>query len=218
MRILVVEDDPGIGELVYEDLKDQGYSVDWATDGDQALSLVHTFPYDLLVLDIVLPGPSGFDITETVRAKKNPLPILMLTARDGVDDRVAGLEHGADDYLVKPFHLKELRARVRSLLRRASGEASNRVTVGRLSIDLSGKRVWFAGSEVRLSLTEYGLLEFLALHPSGIFSRGDLLEHTWPAGTSVNPRLVDTYICYLRQKLADDAIETQRGLGYRFRG
>lgn len=218
MRLLVVEDDPGIGELVSDDLKEQGYAVDWATDGDEALSLLRSFPYDLVVLDIMLPGKNGFSVTRELRTRKEGVPILMLTARDAVEDRVKGLELGADDYLVKPFHLAELRARVLALLRRARGEASNRVKVGRCELDLSQKRAWFEGEEVRLSGTEYALLEFLALHPEGYFTRDELVEHAWPGEAVIDPRTVDTYIRYLRRKLDDSAIETRRGLGYRLLG
>lgn len=218
MRVLVVEDDPGIGDLVCEDLRDQGYAVDWAQDGDEAQSLLSSFPYDLVVLDLMLPGMGGLDLTMALRLEGNGVPVLMLTARDSVEDRVQGLEVGADDYLVKPFHLKELRARVLALLRRAQGEASNRVSVGRCKLDLSQKRAWFEASELRLSGTEYALLAFLALHHVRYFTRDELLEHAWPVNTGIESRTVDTYIRYLRRKLSSDAIETRRGLGYRFRG
>ena len=218
MRILVVEDDKGVGKLVSEDLSDQGYAVDWAQDGDEAYSLLQSFPYDLLVLDVMLPGQDGFTLTRELRARKKSLPILMLTALDGLEDRVKGLQLGADDYLVKPFHLVELRARVHALLRRALGDGSNQVTVGRCVLDRSQRRAWFGGDELHLSGTEYALLEFLVLHPEGYFNRDELLEHAWPGETSVDPRTVDTYIRYLRRKLSDDAIETRRGLGYRLLG
>lgn len=217
MRVLVVEDDPGIGELVLDELTREGYALDWAQDGDEALSLTESFPYDLIVLDIMLPGSDGFTIAKTLRLKKQKLPILMLTARDGIDDRVKGLELGADDYLVKPFHLKELRARVRALLRRSQGEASNRVEVGRLKFDLEKKQVWWENIEIELSGREYALLEFLALHAGGFYTREQLLEHLW-AEVSIEPRTIDTYILYLRRKLSQDAIETVRNLGYTFRG
>jgi two-component system, OmpR family, response regulator len=218
MRILVVEDDTGIGELVVDELTREGYAVDWAQDGDEALSLTESFPYDLLVLDLMLPGKDGFTVAQTLRLHKQRVPILMLTARDGIDDRVKGLELGADDYLVKPFHLKELRARVRALLRRSQGEASNLVEVGRLNLDLEKKQVWWQKLELELSGREYALLEFLALHAGGFYSREALLEHVWPGEASIDPRTVDTYILYLRRKLATDAIETVRNLGYTFRG
>jgi two-component system, OmpR family, response regulator len=218
MRVLVVEDDPGIGELVTEELTREGYALDWAQDGDEALSLVESFPYDLIVLDIMLPGVDGFTIAKTLRTNKQPVPILMLTAKDAIDDRVKGLELGADDYLVKPFHLKELRARVRALLRRSQGEASNTVEVGRLRLELSKKQVWWQAAELELSGREYALLEFMALHANGFYSREQLLEHVWPGESSIDSRTVDTYILYLRRKLTTDAIETVRNLGYTFRG
>ncbi len=218
MRVLVVEDDPGVGQLVSEDLTDEGYAVDWARDGDEALSLLSSFPYDLVVLDIMLPGRDGFSITRELRARERSVPILVVTARDAVDDRVKGLQLGADDYVVKPFHLAELRARVLALLRRAQSDGSNRVVVGRLELERSQRRVWFATDEVHLSGTEYTLLEFLALHAEGYFSRDQLVEHAWPGDASIDPRTVDTYIRFLRRKLTDDAIETRRGLGYRLRG
>jgi two-component system, OmpR family, response regulator len=218
MRVLVVEDDPGIGELLSDELSREGYAVDWAKDGNEALSLSESFPYDLLVLDIMLPSTDGFTIAKTLRLKKQSVPILMLTARDGIDDRVKGLELGADDYLVKPFHIKELRARVRALLRRSQGEASNTVDVGRLKLDMEKKQVWWQEVELELSGREYALLEFLALHANGFYTRERLLEHVWSGEASIDPRTVDTYILYLRRKLSNDAIETVRNLGYTFRG
>lgn len=218
MRVLVVEDDLGVGELVTDELKGEGYAVDWAQDGDEALSLLADFPYDLVVLDIMLPGRDGFEVTRTLRDARQQVPVLMLTARDGVDDRVRGLEGGADDYLVKPFHLTELRARVRALLRRAHGEGGNEVVVGRLRLELEQKRAWWQAQEVALSGREYVLLEFLALHAGGYYPREVLLEHVWPGAANIDPRTVDTYIRYLRRKLGDDAVETVRNLGYRFRG
>ena len=218
MRILVVEDDIDIGELVCEDLGEQGYAVDWAKDGDEALSLLKSFPYDLLVLDIMIPGPDGFEVTEILRAKENNLPILILTAQDAVDSCVKGLEKGADDYLAKPFYFKELRARILALLRRAQGKANNHTVVGRCELNLSQKRVWFKGLEVKLSSTEYKLLRFLMSYPDNYFTREELLEHVWSGESCIDPRTVDSYIHYLRRKLAGNTIETRRGAGYRFRG
>lgn len=218
MRVLIVEDDKGIGELLRDDLSEQGYALDWAQDGDEALELLASFPYDLVVLDLMLPSRDGFEIVGHLREQGKRVPVLMLTARDGVDDRVKGLELGADDYVTKPFHLTELRARVRALLRRSQGEASNKITVARLALDVAQKRAWFAGEEIRLSGREFSVLEFLAFNAGGYYTRDALLEHVWPGDTSVDPRTVDTYIRYLRRKLGDDAIETVRNLGYRFRG
>lgn len=218
MRVLVVEDDVGVGKLISEDLSDQGYAVDWVQDGDEALSLLSSFPYDLVVLDVMLPGKDGFALTRELRSRQKPLPILMLTALDGIEARVKGLELGADDYLVKPFHLAELRARVLALLRRSQGDGGNGIVVGRLVLERAQRRAWFAGRELRLSGTEYALLEFLAVNHEGYFNRDELLEHAWPGEASIDPRTVDTYIRYLRRKMTDDAIETRRGLGYRLLG
>lgn len=218
MRILLVEDDTGVGELVKEELEAQGFAVDWAKHGEEGYELSQSFPYDLLVLDVMLPGQNGFEIVEQLRKDKNKTPILMLTARDGIEDRVNGLELGADDYLVKPFHLTELRARVRALLRRSKGEADNTISVGRLNLDISQRRVVWQDEEVALSGREYALLEFFALNAEGYYPREKLLEHVWSGESSIDPRTVDTYIRYLRRKLGDDAITTVRGLGYRFSG
>jgi len=218
MRILLVEDDTGIGELIKEELEAQSFAVDWAQHGDEGYELSQAFPYDLIVLDIMLPGQNGFEIIEKLRNEKNKVPVLMLTARDGVEDRVKGLELGSDDYLVKPFHLTEFRARVRALLRRSKGEADNTVNVGRLDLDISQRRAVWQGEEVALSGREYALLEFFALNSEGYYPRERLLEHVWSGESSIDPRTVDTYIRYLRRKLGDDAIETVRGLGYRFSG
>ncbi|WP_243094683.1 response regulator transcription factor [Thermus thalpophilus] len=217
MRVLLVEDDPRVGELVREVLEAEGYAVDWVTTGEEALGLLATFPYDLAVLDVMLPGMDGFALLRKLRGEQR-LPVLMLTARGEVEDRVEGLEAGADDYLPKPFHLKELRARVRALLRRAHGEAQNLVVRGRLTLDLEGRRAYWEGREVSLAGKEYALLAFLALNAGGIYPREVLLEKVWAGEESVDPKVVDVYVYRLRRKLAEDAILTERGRGYRFQG
>lgn len=218
MRLLLVEDDPEVGALVKEALEAESYALDWAKDGLEATSFIQIYPYDLVVLDGMLPGLDGFEVLHILRSSKNRVPVLMLTARDGLEDRVKGLELGADDYLTKPFALAELRARVRALLRRSAGAADNLLEVGRLKLDLSSRLAWWSGESLGLSGREYGLLEFLALHAGGYYPREILMEHVWPGDSSVGARVVDTYIRYLRRKLGDDAIETVKGLGYTFRG
>ena len=218
MRVLLVEDDFDIAELIKEDLDAQGYASDWAEDGNEAYSLLQSFPYDLVILDVMLPGLNGYELIAKLRGQHNKVPVLMLTARDSLDDKVQGLELGADDYVVKPFHLVELRARARALLRRSKGEANNGIEVGRLNLNMATKTVVWSGNSVSLSGREYALLEFFALHPQGFYDREQLLEHLWSGEASIDPRTVDTYIRYLRRKLGDDAIQTVRGLGYRFCG
>lgn len=218
MRLLLVEDDDAVARLVKEALEDDEYAVDHAHDGDEAEALWRSSPYDLAILDVMLPGVDGFTLLRGIRGAKKGFPVLMLTARDALEDRLTGFDSGADDYLVKPFHLAELRARVRALLRRAHGEPEDWVQVGRLELDLKGRRAWWEGREVRLSGREYALLEYLALHRNAHCDRDMLLEHVWPGDASVDPRIVDSYVRFLRRKLVDDAIETTRGLGYRFRG
>ncbi|MCA9836634.1 MAG: response regulator transcription factor [Trueperaceae bacterium] len=218
MRLLVVEDDAQLGDLLLDDLSDEGYSVDWAQAGDEALSLLESFPFDLVVLDVMLPGLDGFSLIEELRHQKNNVPVLMLTAKDQVADRIHGLELGADDYLTKPFALGELRARVRALLRRSMNEGTNHIEQGRLRLDLASRLAWWQDAELELSGREYALLEYLALHPKAYYTREMLLDHVWPGDSDISPRTVDAYIRFLRSKLANDAIETVRNLGYRFKG
>lgn len=218
MRLLLVEDNPRLAGLVQEVLSAQGWAVDTATLAEEAWSLLESFPYDLLVLDLGLPDGDGLSLLQQLRGAGRKLPVLILTARDAPEARIAGLEAGADDYVVKPFHTGELLARVRALLRRSKGEARNRLGVGRLELDLELRRAWWEGRPVPLSGREFALLEFLALHPEGYYPREVLLEKCWPGEASIEPRTVDTYVRYLRRKLADDAIETVRNLGYRFQG
>lgn len=218
MRLLLVEDDPQVGELVQEALWAEGYAVNWAKDGEEALNLCELISYNLLILDVRLPRLDGFGVLKTLRHRDNQIPVLMLTARDALEDRVKGLEGGADDYLVKPFHLRELRARVRVLLRRGGGQASNPLEIGRLRLDVGAKRAWWQEQELQLSGREWNILEFLALHEGNYYPREVLLEHVWSGEASVDPRSLDPYISRLRTKLSQDAIETRRGLGYRFLG
>jgi two-component system OmpR family response regulator/two-component system response regulator QseB len=218
MRVLVVEDHEDLARLVGEILQAEGWAVDLAQSLEEAEGLLAAFPYDLVVLDLTLPDGDGMDLLRSLRGRGEGVPVLILTARDALRDRVRGLESGGDDYVVKPFHPEELLARARALLRRASGQASNRVRVGRLELDLELKRAWWQGRPVSLSGREYALLEFMALHAEGYFPREVLLEKVWPGEASVDPRTVDTYVRYLRRKLSPEAIEIVRNLGYRFVG
>jgi two-component system OmpR family response regulator/two-component system response regulator QseB len=218
MRVLVVEDHEDLARLVGEILQAEGWAVDLVQSLEEAEGLLAAFPYDLVVLDLTLPDGDGMDLLRSLRGRGEGVPVLILTARDALRDRVRGLESGGDDYVVKPFHPEELLARARALLRRASGQASNRVRVGRLELDLELKRAWWQGRPVSLSGREYALLEFMALHAEGYFPREVLLEKVWPGEASVDPRTVDTYVRYLRRKLSPEAIEIVRNLGYRFVG
>ncbi|MFN3369808.1 MAG: response regulator transcription factor [Thermus sp.] len=218
MRILVLEDDPRLAQLVKEALEEEGWAVDAAGLVEEGSALLRAFPYDLVVLDLSLPDGDGLELLRSLRKRGEGVPVVILTARDAPERRVEGLEAGADDYLVKPFHLRELVARVRAVWRRASGEASNRLKVGRLELDLELKRAWWEGRPLHLSGREYALLAFLATHAEGYYPRELLLEKCWPGESSIDPRTVDTYIRYLRRKMDENAIETVRNLGYRFRG
>ena len=218
MRILVVEDDEAISEMLSDYLTSKGFAIDIARDGAEAYSILEIFPFDLVILDIMLPKMNGYEVIEKLRAENNNVPVLMLTARDSTEDKINGLELGADDYLVKPFHMTELHARLLALLRRSKGRANNRLVVGRLDMDISKKTVLWENKELSLSAREFSLLEFFALNSGGYYTRENLLEHVWAGEDSINPRTVDTYILYLRRKLGNDAIKTTRGLGYSFSG
>ena len=218
MRLLLVEDELEVLRLLREVMEEAGWAVDEANGVAEALGLLEAFPYDLLVLDLALPDGDGLEVLRFVRRRGMPLPVLILTARDAPEARVRGLEQGADDYLVKPFYSQELVARARAPLRRSRGLADNWLHLGRLELDLEGRRAFWEGREVRLSAREYALLEALALRGEGFCPREYLVEKIWSGEESVDPRTVDTYIKYLRRKLAPDAIETVRGLGYRLLG
>ncbi len=217
MKILVVEDDAKVGPFLVRVLMEEGYVVDSCRDGEAAIAQAGTGIYDLLLLDWMLPGADGVSVCRTLRERGITTPILMLTARGEVAERVIGLEAGADDYLVKPFELDELLARVRALLRRAGGHA--RLVVGVLEIDRIARRVSVAGTRVDLTAREYALLVFLAENVGEVVPRTTLLVEVW--GTSFDPgsNLVEVQISRLRDKLGEHAgvIDTVRGLGYRLR-
>jgi two-component system response regulator MprA len=222
MHLLLVEDDPRLGRILRRLLEDDHHLVEVATTGAAALEIVESgLGLDALVLDVVLPDISGLEVARRIRASGNDVAILMLTARDTVGDRVAGLDAGADDYLVKPFAYEELAARLRALARRRDRtrpRSDTRLVVGAVELDETLRQVTVAGRPVDLSPREFSLLECFLRHPGQTLSRDQLLDSAWPYGTAITPNAVDAYVHYLRSKLGPAArqLETVRGVGYRF--
>jgi two-component system OmpR family response regulator len=221
MRILVVEDDPKMAGLLRRGLLEEGHAPDVARIGDDALWMAKAIEYDAIVLDLLLPGLDGIEVCRRLRQDGVWSPILMLTARDGVDDRVAGLDAGADDYLPKPFSFSELLARLRALVRRGSPERPSVLVVGDLRLDPATRQVWRGETEIQLSAKEFSLLETFMRRPGDVLSRNRLLEHAWDYGYENRSNVVDVYVRYLREKVdrpfSRDSIETVRGMGYRLR-
>ncbi|HZP92504.1 MAG TPA: response regulator transcription factor [Burkholderiales bacterium] len=214
MRLLLVEDDPMIGESVRLGLRQDGFAVDWVQDGKAAETALAAQPYDLALLDLGLPGKSGLDLLAAMRRAGNGVPVLILTARDGVADRVRGLDGGADDYLVKPFDLNELAARVRALLRRRGGRAEPVIRHGALTLDPVSHEASRAGRSQRLSQREFALLEALLARPGAVLSRAALEERLYGWGEEVESNSVEVHIHNLRRKLGADVIRNVRGVGY----
>ena len=221
MRILVVEDEPAIATAIRSILSSADHAVDVATDGPDALAWAATYPYDLIILDVVLPGFDGFEACARLRKLGSTMPILMLTARDEVDDRVAGLDAGADDYLAKPFAAAELLARVRALRRRVGQDRDPILQVGGLEINPATHEVSKDGRPVRLTSKEFALLEVLARNPGQVFAQQRLIDALWDADFAAQSNVVEVYIRSLRRKIdggrRDGLIETVRGAGYRIR-
>jgi DNA-binding response OmpR family regulator len=219
MRILVVEDEPGIALFIRQGLSEAGYAVDVAGDGEEGLDYALAAEYDAIVLDILLPRMDGLDLLRELRDRGMMTPVLLLTARDAVDDRVQGLDAGADDYLVKPFAFSELLARIRALLRRPPLQTEAVLRVGDLEMDLSRHEVRRAQRVIELSPREFALLEYLIRHPTQVLSRTQIIEHVWNFDFSYESNVVDVYIGYLRRKLNRGSdtrlIHTVRGVGYR---
>ena len=218
MRLLVVEDEKKLNELITKKLKKEYYGVDSCFDGEEAVRYVEGTEYDAIILDIMLPKLDGFEVIKRIRAKKNKVPILLLTARDNIDDKVKGLDYGADDYLVKPFIFEELMARIRVLLRRNSGNADNVVTIANLKVDLDAKTVFRDDILIKLSGREYSILEYLIRNKGKILSRERIEDHIWNYDYEGGTNVIDVYIRYLRKKIDDSytpkLIHTVRGLGY----
>lgn len=215
MRVLLVEDDAMVGEAVQGALKDASYAVDWVRNGATALSTLDGQRYDLVLLDLGLPGQDGLTVLSRVRAKNNPVPLLIITARDGLDDRLRGLDGGADDYVLKPFEMAELLARMRAVLRRKSGTSAAVLGHGRLSLDPATRQARVPGADaVPLSNREFALLQALLIRPGAILSRSDLEDRIYGWGEEVESNAVEFLIHALRRKLGSDAIKNVRGVGW----
>lgn len=218
MRILVVEDEKGIANNLKKGLSEEGYSVDAAYDGEEGQFMAETEPYDLLILDIMLPKIDGVTMLSSLRKGGVNTPVLMLTAKDTVSDKVRGLDTGADDYLTKPFDFDELLARVRALLRRDGGTKTALIVIGDLEIDTAGHQVKKGGKVIPLSAREYALLEYLAYNRDKVVSRTDISEHIYEYDFDLDSNIIDVYINYLRNKIDKDfdkkLIHTVRGTGY----
>jgi len=213
MRILIVEDEPDLLRSLAQALREEGYAVDTAKDGEDGWFKAESYDYDAVVLDVMLPGLDGWEILRRLRKVKKT-PVLMLTARDQSRDRVKGLDTGADDYVIKPFDLPELFARLRALIRRSADKTTNVIEIGDVAIDVAARIVTRAGKPVELTAREYALLEFLALHRGEVVTRTQLYEHLFDENDSTLSNLLDVHVSNLRKKLGAEFIVTRRGHGY----
>jgi two-component system OmpR family response regulator/two-component system response regulator QseB len=214
MRVLVVEDDPLLGDALRVGLAQAGFATDWVRDGRAGLVAASSEPFAAIVLDLGLPGLSGLDLLARLRADRNAVPVLILTARDAIADRIAGLDAGADDYLVKPVDLGELAARLRALVRRSAGQAAPTLAVGSLRIDPAAHAVEFRGRAIELSAREFALLSELARAAGRVLSKEQLAERVYGWGEEIESNAVEVHVHHLRRKLAPEAIVTVRGVGY----
>jgi two-component system OmpR family response regulator len=221
MRVLIVEDEVKMAGLIRRGMREEGLAADVAIKGEDALWMADATPYDAIVLDVMLPGIDGFETCRRLREKGIWAPVLMLTARDAIEDRVAGLDTGADDYLTKPFSFVELLARLRALARRGHVEHATVLTVGDLNLDPAARRVWREETDISLSAKEFALLETFMRHPGQVLDRLQLLEHAWDYEYENRSNVIDVYVRYLREKIdrpfGVDSLETVRGAGYRLR-
>jgi len=215
MRVLLVEDAPGLGEAVREQIADDGHAVDWVQRLDHARNSVRTTPYALILLDLMLPDGRGLDFLRQQRSAGDVTPVIILTAQDQISDRIAGLNAGADDYLVKPFDLFELSARVAAVARRYSGNPNPQIRLGDLQVDMSARTVQRAGTTVDLTAREWALFEAFVQRPSALLSKSQLEERLYAFGAEIESNTIEVYISRLRKKLGRDLIETVRGMGYR---
>ncbi|MBV9801614.1 MAG: response regulator transcription factor [Solirubrobacterales bacterium] len=217
MRVLVVEDETKLAVLLRQGLRREGMGVDVAATGEDAVMRATATDYDVILLDVMLPGQDGFEVCRQLRAKQVWSPTLMLTALDDVDDRVRGLDSGADDYLAKPFSFQELMARIRALVRRGAHPRPTLLSVGELRLDPATRRVAYRDRELSLTAREFAMLELFMRRPGEVLTRFELLEHVWDDSYENRSNVIDVYVGYLRDKLERDAIETVRGVGYRLR-
>lgn len=219
MRVLIVEDEPGVAQFLQQGLTEAGYAVDLTYDGVEGLGFAQSMDYDVIVLDIMLPKMNGLEVLQELRDQRIKTPVLLLTARDTVDDRVQGLDYGADDYLVKPFAFPELLARLRTLLRRPPLQIDTLIQMGDLEMDVSRHEVRRAGQIIELTQREFSLLELLLRHPNQVLTRTQIMEHVWNFNFYSETKVVDVYIGYLRRKIDHGfdypLIHTIRGVGYR---
>jgi two-component system copper resistance phosphate regulon response regulator CusR len=218
MRILLVEDEKKVADIIARGLKAERFAVDVSHDGQNGWEMADAYNYDLIILDLMLPGLTGTEILEKVRRKNQQVPILILTARDGMDDKVKNFEVGADDYLTKPFAFAELLVRVKALLRRGPVNRSSVLRVGDLEVDRLSQQVRRGGRKIELTAKEYSLLEYLATHPGRVFSRTMIIEHVWDQSFEGLTNIVDVYVRHLRAKVDDPfpakLLRTVRGVGY----
>jgi len=213
MRVLVVEDEPDLLGSLLTALRDEDYAADGAPDGEEGLYKAETNDYDAIVLDVMLPGIDGWELPRHLR-KTRKTPVLMLTARDTIRDRVRGLDTGADDYLVKPFDVEELLARLRALIRRSANQPNARLEIGEVVIDTASRKISRAGQEIVLTAREYALVEYLALHRGRLVTRTMLYEHLFDEDDNTLSNLLDVHVSNIRKKLGHDFIATRRGHGY----
>ena len=214
-RILIAEDEPRIASFLEKGLRSNGFTTSVAQTGNEAAAMARYGDFDLLILDLGLPGKDGNQVLAEIRRRGDRLPVIILTARDGIDDTVAGLEGGADDYVTKPFRFEELLARIRVRLRDSGESESTTLVAGDVTLDLRTRRARVGDRTVELTAREFTLMETLLRHPGQVLSREQLLSHVWGYDFDPNSNVVDVYIRYLRRKLGNDLIETVRGMGYR---
>lgn len=214
MRVLIVEDDVNLNRQLADALREAGYAVDSAVDGEEGHHLGDTEPYDAVILDLGLPMMDGLSILENWRRSGRTMPVLILTARDRWSDKVAGIDAGADDYVAKPFHIEEVLARLRALVRRAAGHATNDIECGPLRLDTRAGRVTLDGRAIKLTSHEYRLLSYLMLHKGRVVSRTEIIEHLYDQDFDRDSNTIEVFVGRLRKKLGTDLIRTIRGLGY----